>query len=487
MKYDWNAFLNKFRAVPLKEKMKLVVKFLLRLFGVKKCMFLGGYRLEEDRRQEELDEAIYRRLKTGSENSKISAAAEDTSIGGEDPLEPNENCTEEIKQLLKEQDAYIALMVESLDAGGLEAVVKLLAEEYHARCLPVRVFCVNSGGRIAEQLQKSGIEVIAFNRKQYVFEDYVKNHRPLLVNTHYVVDWLELLHEMQIPVVEVIHNMYVFQTPDRIEAERRKAQCVDRYIAVSSLAAEIFRKKVPQVSKEKIVVIGNAVSRMHQSQRDRKLTRKELRIPENAFVYLAAGSLDARKNQIGVLRAFSILKRLTQEPVVLVLAGEETDEEYVRKIKRFINERELSDSVILTGHYDRMADLMAASDVFVMDSYYEGWSMAATESLCSGLPLIHSRCGSGVELVDGGRNGILVENPIGDIGDMGKIELYDAMHAGINENVEELTEALYNMWRERENWNNRRKAIICCAKEKFPVSRMILQYLWVYLEVSRGK
>ena len=188
-----------------------------------------------------------------------------------------------------------------------------------------------------------------------------------------------------------------------------------------------------------------------------------------------------------MLRAFSILKRLTQEPVVLVLAGEETDEEYVRKIKRFINERELSDSVILTGHYDRMADLMAASDVFVMDSYYEGWSMAATESLCSGLPLIHSRCGSGVELVDGGRNGILVENPIGDIGDMGKIELYDAMHAGINENVEELTEALYNMWRERENWNNRRKAIICCAKEKFPVSRMILQYLWVYLEVSRGK
>jgi len=49
----------------------------------------------------------------------------------------------------------------------------------------------------------------------------------------------------------------------------------------------------------------------------------------------------------------------------------------------------------------------------VLNSIYEGWSLAATEAVLAGVPIIHSDCGSGRELVGAnGERGILIPNPI---------------------------------------------------------------------------
>ena len=195
-----------------------------------------------------------------------------------------------------------------------------------------------------------------------------------------------------------------------------------------------------------------------------------------------AGSIDARKNQIGVLRALDMVRYLTDQKIFLFLAGAETDPEYKEKLNRFMVDCTLQDNVIFLGYTNRISEIMGASDVLIMDSYYEGWSMAATEALLCGIPLIHSECGSGKELVAGGENGILISNPIKNIFSINSVDLYDMMHMGKNENIAELVAAMLSILKNRISWKKSQNEIINYAESHFSVSNMLQQYAKIFDE-----
>ncbi len=482
---NWEAFLAKYRNVKMTgERWRLLAKLAARLFGIRKCMYLGGYRRTEDIRQEIQDLKIYLELSQNeSENVRLPEPPAKYELNGY-------KLPDIVTELGNRSDPagkYIALMTETLDNGGLEKVVQLLALEYDKLHLPVKVLCAEYGGRTAEELKCQGIEVIVFNGSRKVFEKYIKEHRPLIVNTHYVSSFLEIIHLYNIPVVEVIHNMYVFLTPQGIRKELKKAEYITGYIAVSQTAKQIYRKKICEIPEDRIRVIGNAADRSLTTDRKCADIREELHIPGNAFLCLVAGSIDARKNQLGILRAWDIFRHITSEESYLIFAGESTDYEYAKKVLQAIKERELEQQVFMLGHRRDLYGLMDASDVFIIDSYYEGWSMAATEALYCGLPLIHSECGSGIELTAGGFNGILIDNPIRNIEHYSYVELYDLMHAGINENIMQLADAMIKMYRHKNEWRKRRKAIMDYAENHFSVRKMIYEYLENYLEACSAE
>ncbi len=478
----WSAFWKKYCYVSAKEKTKLLLKGLLRIFGVKKCFFLGGYYEEEDLMQQLQDVEVYCEL---LKNERRVYEVEQKESADRCRTHTRLYVTEEIKLLLEKTQTYIALMTENLDRGGLEKVVQMLAVEYRKNEIQVKVFCTREAGHIAEELRSSGIEVIAFYGNKKAFETYIVEHTPLLVNTHYVVDFLDVLERKRIPIVEVIHNMYVYLSRDRLAKERAKSSTVTHYIAVSEAAKKIFLCKVPQVEAERITVIGNAVSVTAREIKTREQVRDLFKIPEKAFVYLAVGSIDPRKNQLGMIRAFDVVSHIIDTPICLVLAGESTDIIYEHKVLQLIRERELEKTVLLLGHCDEIQELMTAVDIFVLDSYYEGWSVAATEALYCGLPIIHSECGSGKELVASGRNGILVDNPLKHLVDYEISALNDAMHAGINDNIQQMAEVMLQMYEKRSAWQEKKSRISEYAKEEFSTKRMIEQYLSIYLKVCK--
>ena len=472
------AIRKKFHEDSIIKKSKLMVKRILRVLGIKFDMQLEMFSREEDIRQTLEDMCVYMSLKS---HQKI-----DTERIEKLPLisvENVENTTsvyiqkKNYEELIKEEKSYLALMVESLDVGGLEEVVKLLALEYKKRNLDLKIFCTRKGGKIAEELQQDGVEVIIFGRRKRNFEKYIRKNRPFLINSHYVVDFMDVIAKYQIPVVEVIHNMYVFLPEHRMKKEQQKAMVVSQYIAVSKAAADVFGNKVIQIEPEKMHVIGNTGRKVDNITIGRNKMREMYSIPQDAFVFLVAGTIDARKNQIGIVRAWNILTRLTNRKLALILAGTCNGNDYEKKIRRYIEEWELQDSVYILGYCDKISALMNASDVLIINSYYEGWSMAATEALYSGMPLIHSNCGSGMELVAGGKNGILISNPLNDIRKYTPVELEICMHTGKCENVQELVVAMLTLLQEnvykRENIRN-------YAKEEFAVDKMINAYLEVY-------
>ena len=111
-----------------------------------------------------------------------------------------------IKKLKK---GYIALLVNSLDKGGMEQVVYLLATELTKRNINIKVLCLEKGGEIAHQLEIHGIEVVVFGGDGNEFKKYIKKDPPILINSHYVKKHIKFLYNQKIPIVEVVNNMYV--------------------------------------------------------------------------------------------------------------------------------------------------------------------------------------------------------------------------------------------------------------------------------------
>lgn len=487
------ALWRKFRIIPPVQKVKLAVKVLLRIFGIRMPLFIGGYDLKVDEKQKRQDRLI-------AKNLNMQKIADTRKITGRmyarARYESNRYGMNNLVLSIPERNSnvkfpsYIALMTDYLHQGGLEEVVQLLALEYQKRRIAVKVFCVYQGGRIARRLVRRHITVVSFYGNRKKFAEYLSVNRPYLVNTHSVSDFTDIINKQKIPVIEVIHNMYVYLTPGRIAMERNKIHDICCYIAVSDCVRDIFIQKMYRGSLEQkhrhvvpICVIGNTGRRLSKLQKDRKQIRQQFRIASDAFVFLMAGSIDPRKNQIGAVRALSILTSCISRPVALVLAGAVTDVEYEWKLRSVISERGLNDWVMMTGYQEQIADLMYASDVYLVDSYYEGWSMSATEALCCGLPLIHSWCGSGVELTAGGRNGILIDNPIKNIGSISDISLINDMHAGINENMEQLVSAMLEMIEHEPYWKQKQTEIAAYAHKHFSTEQMINQYLAVYAQI----
>ncbi|MBN1417880.1 MAG: GNAT family N-acetyltransferase [Planctomycetes bacterium] len=68
----------------------------------------------------------------------------------------------------------------------------------------------------------------------------------------------------------------------------------------------------------------------------------------------------------------------------------------------------IADRVLFAGHQEPPNDWLAAMDVFVLASRYEGFGMAALEAMAAGCPVMVTRAGGLPELVEDGRSGLLV-------------------------------------------------------------------------------
>ncbi|MFO7546972.1 MAG: glycosyltransferase family 4 protein [Trueperaceae bacterium] len=75
--------------------------------------------------------------------------------------------------------------------------------------------------------------------------------------------------------------------------------------------------------------------------------------------------------------------------------------------------RAAAPSVRIFGPVDRVEEVLAAADLFVLPSDTEGLSNAMLEAMASGLPVVATAVGAAVELLADGRSGVLVQ--VGDI------------------------------------------------------------------------
>lgn len=146
-----------------------------------------------------------------------------------------------------------------------------------------------------------------------------------------------------------------------------------------------------------------------RSDSRRIVVRKALGLLPEHQVILTVGRQEFQKGHTHLIEAFA---RISDEnPLTrLVIAGREGHA--TQALTAQIDQLGLGKCVFMLGHRDDVADLMAASDLFVFPSLYEGLGGALIEALGLGLPIVASDIPALREVVRQGVNADLV--PPGD-------------------------------------------------------------------------
>jgi glycosyltransferase involved in cell wall biosynthesis len=182
--------------------------------------------------------------------------------------------------------------------------------------------------------------------------------------------------------------------------ERLLAAFVGRYVAVSQdIATRLVETFHWPPRKVEVIHNGVLIERFQESP-DPTL-RRELAGGSDAPVVLTLARLDPQKGLDVLVRAAA------QVPSVrFVLAGEGPER---RSLETQVRSLGLDDRFLFLGRRSDVPALLAASDVFVLPSLYEGSSLAVLEAMAAGKPVISSAIRGTDELVVPGESGLLVE------------------------------------------------------------------------------
>lgn len=153
----------------------------------------------------------------------------------------------------------------------------------------------------------------------------------------------------------------------------------DEHFACSQVAGEWLYGKNSSFS---ILRNGIITSKYRFEQEKRKAKRKELNIPDDAFVLGNVGRFTEQKNQKRLVDIFEEFQK-SAENSYLILVGDGSLRE---KIELYTNEKKIK-NIIFLGVRSDIPDIMMAMDAFVMPSLYEGLPIVGIEAQAAGLDL----------------------------------------------------------------------------------------------------
>jgi glycosyltransferase involved in cell wall biosynthesis len=373
------------------------------------------------------------------------------------------------------------LVVRALGSGGLEEVVAMLATELPAQGFETSVLCTHEGGAVAERLQRSGISVTVAKRSPRAWRSWVKQFRPTVLSTHFApLKAVAVLSEWA-PVVETVHNTYVWLSPAEWEEERAKSRLAKSLVAVSETVAAYHRRAIGPFH---VSVIPNGVQgeRLHAVPRaDARVT---LGLGADDVVFVHVGRFCVQKNQRGLVHALADI--LAEDPRArLLLVGNEDDSAYVDHIRRDAAELLARGALRLVPAMPDPSLVLSAADAFISNSFFEGWSLASTEALWMGRPVILSDCGGSVEQVgDDSRNGFVVPNPGGLPLTLDLQQVQQPSEAASITNRDAMRAAVRAFISQRAHWAGRSEPIMREARERWSAARMAESYVPVLLAAA---
>lgn len=392
-----------------------------------------------------------------------------------------------LPKMAEDQGLKCCLMVDSLDEGGLERVVSNLTRYLPVEGVSPFILCTHSGGKIADNLASNGHRVFVANGDLLKISEILKRERPNLVNSHLAnLRALEVAAYQDLPIIETIHNTYVWLEDEGWQEERKRSRLFTHALSVSELVKRYYLRFNHDMQPNWITLIPNGIDPGRIEFPERSKARKELGVSEDETLFLSLASYDRRKNQVGILTAFEIVNRENPE-TRLLMAGSVYDNDYYQLLLTYKSKLKSKNNIILDLYRDDINILLAAADALVIDSFFEGWSLAATEALLAGVPLIHSDCGSGRELVGtNSQRGYLISNPAGAPFNLTWEKVVTTSSEIEQRNTLELVEAMSNMIVEKRLWQAKRESIGAQSQEQFRLERMIRDYKYSYLAHARN-
>lgn len=289
-----------------------------------------------------------------------------------------------------------------------------------------------------------------------------------IIHTHYSVPhaaaaiMARSLHGTKAKVINTFHGTDVNTLATNLNLREVMSHAIkqcDGLTAVAKALAETARANYDLSAKQDIRVIYNWVDKQKFSPTQAKELRDLFANNKEKIIIHMSNFREVKRIQdvISVFRG--ILKTV---PAKLLLIGDGPEQ---RIAHRLISRHKLINRVHVLGLQTNIARVLSVSDLFLLPSSSEGFSLAALESMSFGVPVISTKVGGMPEMIEHGRNGFLTE--VGD------------------------TEGMITLAREvlgdKELHAKISRAAIKTVNEKFNSKKIVPQYEAYYYEVLNAK
>jgi sugar transferase (PEP-CTERM/EpsH1 system associated) len=211
--------------------------------------------------------------------------------------------------------------------------------------------------------------------------------------------------------VFAFHGKSLEEARNGMPLRRRAAQRVAHWITDACVApaqhmAEDYARSVG-IRPDRIRVIYNGIdTQSFRPSRD-DAVRAELGFADHDFVVGFVGRLDPVKDIRGILTVFArfrqeLATRGSAARLLIVGDGEEREPAH-----RAVIDLGLEGCVVFAGLRSDISRCLAALDVYLQPSHYEGHSLTLLEAMASGLPVVSTAVGGTPEVVRPGHSGYL--------------------------------------------------------------------------------
>ncbi|GGK98092.1 hypothetical protein GCM10007382_17900 [Salinibacterium xinjiangense] len=372
----------------------------------------------------------------------------------------------------------VALVTRTLGTGGVEAIVATLAQGLPGHGLDCVVLC-ERGGPTADVLRDRGVIVVEARDLGSANSALAEMGHIMVAQLHNAPDHLiAACMERRIPIVPVIHTTDINLTAADWEGQGDLFDRSASVIAVSETVRAFSEHCLSRRPQRAVTVVPNGVA--VGATRNAEAARAHLgdalgtEIGETTVIACLA-RYDIQKNIPGLVGAFLDMAAAGHDALLVVAGPVEDWLEYAHAdaIRRA---HPLSGRVHLLGS-SSSPHILDAADAFVLDSFFEGWPVAASEAAMAGLPLVLSDVGGALELVgDRGDRGLMCRNPAADPAATTLAQIRAARRRAVQSNRIELATALGVICQNISVWRARREQLAADASVWLGADTMVARH-----------
>lgn len=313
----------------------------------------------------------------------------------------------------------VFILIKGLGLGGAEKLLELAIPHLNRDRFDYEVgYLLHWKNALVPPFRRAGIPVFCLNQRSpydiRVLPQLARLLRQRQVDLlHLHLPYSAILGRMAskvTPVKAVVyteHNLWQRYHWLTAAANRLTYGWNDAVIAVSSEVELSIRSRSKTNGKPKLDTIPNGVDveQLASVAKDPQGVKEEFQIPLTHRLVVHVANFTQKKRHLDLLKAIERVVK-AQPLLTFLLVGQGPMEKEVKEAARQLG---VERRVIFTGFRTDATRLIAAADLFVLSSLYEGLPVSLLEAMALGTPIVATSVGGIPEVVIDGVGGFLVE------------------------------------------------------------------------------
>ncbi len=317
----------------------------------------------------------------------------------------------------------VSLVIPSLDRGGAEKQLCLLAAGLADHQIQPSVVVLTRDGPLHADLDAAGVPVAIVGKRfradpmsYFRLKQLLRQQQPDVVHT-----WLFAANaygrfaarSVGVPVILASERCVdLWKSSLQFAIDRRLAKHTQAITTNSAGVRDFYASH--GVPADKFVIIPNGIAPRQVADISRDEAFARLRVPTDRRLILAVGRLWPQKRYRDLIWSAELLASLRQDTTLVIVGDGPQRGELLRHRDAVSIDRH----VRFAGQRDDVLQLLPHADVFWLGSEYEGQSNSLIEAMQAGVPVVATDIAGNRDLVVEGETGYLV--PLGSRADFAR-------------------------------------------------------------------